>query len=159
MMSIMIDDLEPSRDNIRTMLYFLGVALDERMTHYRKGTVYESVRPSDVRVFMRAIRKKQTISEIARELNISRQAAQSSVQRLQKLQVLDLESLPSNKRDKFVIVTAKGQHARNTAASQIKRFEGELTAVIGAQGLETFRKNLVTILESTRALNVADAVA
>jgi DNA-binding MarR family transcriptional regulator len=157
MMSIMIDDLEPSCDNIRTMLYYLGVALDERLSHYRKGTVYETVRPSDVRVFVRATRKKQTISELSRELGVSRQAVQSSVQRLQKLQVLDLEAPPGNKRDKLVTVTAKGQHARNTAQTQIKKFEDEFTSVIGAEGLEAFRKNLIAILESTKALNAADA--
>jgi DNA-binding MarR family transcriptional regulator len=155
-MTTMIDDLLPPADNIRTMLYFLGVELDERLHHYRKGTVYETVRPSDVRVFMRAIRHKQTISEIARELNISRQAVQTCVQRLQKLQVLDLEQVEGNKRDKFVVITAKGQHARNTAQQQIKRFEDEFAAVIGADGLELFRKNLALILNSTRALNAAD---
>jgi DNA-binding MarR family transcriptional regulator len=157
MMSIMIDDLTPAPDNIRTMLYFLGVALDERLQHFRKGTIYEQVRASDVRVFMRAIREKNTISELARQLNISRQAVQSSVQRLQKLQVLDLEAPPGNKRDKLVVITAKGHHARNTALQQIQRFEDEFAAVIGVDGLETFRKSLIAILEQTRKLNAADA--
>jgi DNA-binding MarR family transcriptional regulator len=155
-MSIMIDDTELSNHNIRTILYYLGVALDERLMHYRKGTIYETVRPSDVRVFVRATRKRQTISVIARELKVSRQAVQSSVQRLQKLEVLDLEAPPGNRRDKLVVITAKGQHASNTARLQIERFEEEIKAVIGVDGLEVFRKNLTAILESTRALNVVD---
>jgi DNA-binding MarR family transcriptional regulator len=157
MMSTMIDDLLPAQDNIRTILYYLGQALDERLSHFRRGTIYETVRPSDVRVFLRALRQAQTISEIARGLGISRQAAQSSVHRLQAIQVLDLEAVPGNKRDKIVLVTPKGQHASNTARQQIKRFEAEFVEVIGEDGLAAFRKNLTAILEATRALNAADA--
>jgi DNA-binding MarR family transcriptional regulator len=152
----MIDDLPPPLDNIRTIMHYLGQALDERLAFFRRGTIYESVRPSDVRVFVRALRSPQTISEIARGLVISRQAAQASVHRLEKLQVLALESLPTNKRDKIVVITAKGQHAINTASQQIKRFEAEFATVIGREGLQTLRNNLYAILESTRALNAID---
>jgi DNA-binding MarR family transcriptional regulator len=153
----MVDDLPAVQDNIRTMLYQLGMALDERLSHFRYGTIYESVRPSDVRVFVRAMRSKQTISEIARGLGISRQAAQVAVHRLQKIQVLDLDAVPGNKRDKLVVITARGQHAAQTARQQIKRFEAEFADVIGEKGLATFRKNLSAILESTRTLNAKDA--
>lgn len=147
----------PPPDNIRTLLHYLGQALDERLTHFRRGTVYEAVRPSDVRVFVSATRKPQTISEIARDMGVTRQAAQASVHRLHKLQVLDLQAAPHNKRDKIVVVTAKGQHAAKTAAQQVKRFEEEFAAVIGADGLATFRKNLVAILKATQAHNKSDS--
>jgi DNA-binding MarR family transcriptional regulator len=150
------DDLTPPADNIRTLLYKLGLALDERLTHFRRGTPYETARPSDVRVFVRAAGQQETISQIARALSITRQAVQTSVQRLQKLQVLDLEAVPGNKRDKLVVLTPRGVQARKTASEQIKRFENEISAVIGEEGLATLRKTLITILESTYALNQAE---
>jgi DNA-binding MarR family transcriptional regulator len=151
----MIDDRNspPPIDNFRTLLYHLGQALDVRLSHYRRGTIYESVRPSDVRVFVAATRKRQTISDIAREIQITRQAAQTSVRRLQKLQVLDLEAAPNNKRDKIVVVTSKGQHARKTANAQIQRFEAEFAEVIGASRVEQFRSDLVLLLDATKARN------
>ncbi len=143
-------------DNLRTLLHQLGQILDVRLAHYRRGTIYESVRPSDVRVFVAAARHQQTISEIARYLGISRQAAQSSVRRLQKIQVLDLQSSLKNKRDKTVIVTNKGELARKTAVLQIRRFECEFADIIGTDRLEQFRSDLIAVIEVTRLRNIAE---
>jgi DNA-binding MarR family transcriptional regulator len=151
------EELPPSDENIRTILYNLGQAIDERLAYFRRGTPYESVRPSDVRVFVSATRKLQTISEIARALGITRQAVQISVKRLQGLQIIALESHPQNKRDKMVVVTHRGKHALKTANLQIKRFEAEFSATLGDVELTSLRKNLLTILESTRLLNKSDA--
>lgn len=134
-------------DNIRTLLYYLGLAIDGRMSQYRRGTPYENVRPSDVRVFVRASRGTYTISEIARELQITRQAAQSSVQRLIKLQVIALKNLPGNKRDKVVIITPKGELASKTARQQIGDLENELAEIIGKDKLEDLRISLGIMLE------------
>ena len=134
-------------DNIRTLLYYLGLAIDGRMSQYRRGTPYENVRPSDVRVFVRASRGTYTISEIARELQITRQAAQSSVQRLIKLQVIALKNLPGNKRDKVVIKTPKGELASKTARQQIGDLENELAEMIGKEKLEDLRISLGIMLE------------
>jgi DNA-binding MarR family transcriptional regulator len=134
-------------DNIRTLLYYFGLAIDERMSQYRRGTQYENVRPSDVRVFVRATRGVFTISDIARELHITRQAAQSSVQRLMKLQVIALKALPNNKRDKIVVITNKGELASKTARQQSMNIESEFAQIIGKDKLEEFRHSLVILLE------------
>jgi DNA-binding MarR family transcriptional regulator len=150
------NDLGITPDNLRTLLYHLGTALDERLTIFRHGTAYESVRPSDTRVFVAATRGYKTISEIARFLKITRQAAQISVHRLQALKVLDLEPMPNNKRDKHVVVTAKGKLAANTVKQQVVRFEAEFAAVIGEEHLSQFRKSLEALLEAARSNNARD---
>ncbi len=134
-------------DNIRTLLYYLGLAIDGRMSQYRRGTPYENVRPSDVRVFVRASRSTYTISEIARELQITRQAAQSSVQRLIKLQVIALKTLPGNKRDKVVVITPKGELANRSARQQVVSLENEFAEMIGKEKLEELRISLGVMLE------------
>jgi DNA-binding MarR family transcriptional regulator len=134
-------------DNIRTLLYYLGLAIDGRMAQFRRGTAYENVRQSDVRVFVRASRGTYTISDIARELQITRQAAQSSVQRLIKLQVIALKTLPGNKRDKVVIITPKGELASGTARQQVVNLENEFAEMIGKAKLEDLRISLGIMLE------------
>ena len=143
-----IADKSLAKDNIRTLIYHLGLALDEKLLALRKGTIYENVRSSDARVFVTAARQAYTISEIARELNITRQAAQMSVQRLTKLQVVETQSV--NGRDKRVVITPKGQLARNTAARQFAYIEKEFAAVLGEEHLEKFRSNLATIVQRMR---------
>ena len=147
----------PPVDNIRTLIYYLGLAIDARLSAARRGTPYEHVRPSDVRLFVTAGRKLRTISEIARELGITRQAAQMGVQRLLKLKVVELRAGPDNKRDKLVHITPKGQLARNSAGLQVEKLEAEFAAIIGVDGVATFRENLMALLSATRALNQADA--
>jgi DNA-binding MarR family transcriptional regulator len=134
-------------DNIRTLLYYFGLAIDARMSQYRRGTPYENVRPSDVRVFVRASRNTFTISEIARELHITRQAAQSSVHRLIKLQVIALKTLPNNNRDKVVIITPKGELASKTARQQVDDLENEFAEMIGKDKLQELRSSLSIMLE------------
>jgi DNA-binding MarR family transcriptional regulator len=134
-------------DNIRTLLYYLGLAIDGRMAQFRRGTAYENVRQSDVRVFVRASRGTYTISDIARELQITRQAAQSSVQRLIKLQVIALKTLPGNKRDKVVVITPKGALANRSAGQQVLNLEDELADMIGKDKLEELRSSLGIMLE------------
>lgn len=150
-MNLQSDLSEPTpSDNIRTLVYCFGLAIDARLSEYRRGTAYEHVRPSDIRLFVTAARAEKTISEIARELGITRQAAQMSVQRLIKLNVVELRPAPANKRDKLVAITQKGQLASKSARLQIQVLEAELAAVIGEQELVVFRKNLSTLLEAVR---------
>ncbi len=146
----------PAKDNVRTLIYHIGRAIDERLLDLRKGTIYENARSSDARVFVTAARQPSTISEIARELNITRQAAQMSVKRLMKLQVVEVESV--NGRDKRVVITPKGQLASNTAARQIEYIEKEFAAVLGEDGLGKFRDNLSAIVRKLQDHSSSAAV-
>ena len=139
-----------AQDNLRTLLFYLGLAIDDRLAQLRRNTAYEKVRPSDVRVFVRALRHPQTISEIARELQISRQAAQMSVQRLIKLQVLELQAFPHNKRDKLVGVTPRGVLAGKTAGQQIAQIETEFAELIGPEKVSEFRQHLSLMLNGLK---------
>jgi DNA-binding MarR family transcriptional regulator len=157
----MIDDsdfLKVPLNNYRTLFYMLDQACGERLASFRQSTIYKSVRASEIRVFVVAAQKPQSISDIARLLKISRQAAQSSVQRLLKLNVLALQSPPGNKREKLVVITPKGELAQKSALMQIKRLEGELAEVIGFERMEQMRQDLSIMLQLMRARNDAENV-
>ena len=141
-------------DNIRGLLQDLSSELDRRTIAHRKGTRYEKVRQSDVRVFIMASRQPRSEAEIARELEVTRQAVHGSVQRLKALGVLDLVKQPGNGRDKVVTVTESGWQAQEVAKASIHLLEQECTDILGAKGLEQFRKQLVALVT---ALKVRDA--
>jgi DNA-binding MarR family transcriptional regulator len=137
-------------NNLRTLLQNVSDGFDARLAGLRRGTRYESVRQSDIRVGFLAFRKPQTMAELARTLKISRQAVQMSVQRLRQLGVVELQAIPGNGRDKLVVMTDRGQLARQTAAEQLRIVEQECAAVIGADGVEKLRKYL-SALETVMA--------
>jgi DNA-binding MarR family transcriptional regulator len=157
-LSTMPDD-QPKRtipfDNIRGLLQDLASELDQRAVVYRKGTRYENVRLSDVRVFILASRKSRSVSDIARELEVTRQAVHSSVIRLKELQVVELLPQPGNSRDKLVAVTEKGWEAQAVANDSITQLEKECADILGAKGLEQFRKQLLVLVT---ALKIREAV-
>jgi DNA-binding MarR family transcriptional regulator len=150
--STMIDNDLPgvARDNIRSLIYLFGSELDQRIAAFRRGTPYEHVRASDIRVFVYASAGNSSISEVARLLGISRQAVHMSAQRLKELGVLDLTHAQPGRRDVLMQLTAKGHHARQTADAQIERLEGEIAEIIGPEGLQTFRRTLQVLIDHTR---------
>jgi DNA-binding MarR family transcriptional regulator len=137
--------LEFPGDNIRSLLERVSIGLDMRVEEYRNGTPYASARPSDVKIFVLAVLKPRTMSELARLSNVSRQAIHSSIKRLMKMGVVALEPAPGNQRDKLVVITERGKVARTVGIQIVHRFEGECSAVIGADGLTQLRELLTAL--------------
>lgn len=140
----------PPYDNIRNILYQLAHVLDERLLQYRKGSRYEKVWHSDTRVFVQATRRRMSLSEIARELKITRQAVQASVKRLREVDVVDLAPIPGNRRDKCVIITPRGLVAQAGAVRQVALIEEEIAKALAPMDLETFRTALLSVLDGMR---------
>ena len=140
-------------DNIRGLVQDLSEQLDFRMVQLREGTENASVRPADAKMFMLISREPRTLSKLANALNISRQAAHSSVQRLVERGVISLEYAPDNKRDKIPRVTEKGQAARKAAALNIKTLEAEIGELLGAKRHEQLRDILRTLNQAYKSTN------
>lgn len=143
-------------DNVRGLLRDLADLLDKRTVAYRKGTRYEAVRQSDVRVFIIASRQPSTEADIARELEVSRQAVHSSVQRLKALGVVEQVAQPGNGRDKLVMVTESGWQAQAVANESIRLLEKECADILGVKGLEQFRKQLVVLVSALKLRDSLD---
>jgi DNA-binding MarR family transcriptional regulator len=141
MRQYMVDDDEsyvPS-NNIRSLLQDVTDGLDARLEAYRTGTRFENIRPSDVRVFVLALRQPRSLAELARILQVSRQAVHSSVNRLRQLKIVELRTSSDNAREKRLHITDRGESARYAAKSQVRQLEAECAEVIGKDGLETLR--------------------
>ncbi|MEP6827875.1 MAG: MarR family transcriptional regulator [Aestuariivirga sp.] len=110
-----VQDKTLSNNNIRSLVYFFSVQLDQRLAQLMQNTPYQKMRVSDTRTFVVATRGPKTISEIARHLHISRQSIQSSVSRLAIFGLVKLAQHPTNKREKLVNITQQGWAASAVA--------------------------------------------
>jgi DNA-binding MarR family transcriptional regulator len=149
----MVDDLVKRAipyDNIRGLLQDLMGELDQRIFKLIKGTRYENIRPSDLRVGIMASRKPRTETEIAGELEISRQAVHSSVKRLMELEVVELLPHPNNSREKLVSVTDKGWEAQAVTNKSIVMLDKECSEILGKRGLENFRQELLALVTALK---------
>lgn len=144
----MVDNNVPRFDNIKGLVQDLVEKLDERMNALREGTILETVRPSDAKTFMLASRHPRTVADLAKAMDVSRQATHMSVQRLIAKGVIELQLAPGSRRDKIVVITEAGNEARQIAAKNIKSLETELVHKVGTNRLEEFRKTLIDLLDS-----------
>jgi DNA-binding MarR family transcriptional regulator len=153
----MADD-QPQRaipfDNIRGLAQDLIGELDRRGDVHRRGTRYENIRRSDVRVGVLASRQPQTMADIARKLGVTRQAVHASVKRLMDLDVVELLPQPGNGRDKLVTVTERGWQAQQVANASIKLSEEECASILGKRGLEQFRSQLLALVTTLKARHI-----
>jgi DNA-binding MarR family transcriptional regulator len=138
-------------DSTRGLLQEVMQQLDQRVAHFKIGTPYEKVRMSDARVFVAAARLPRSIAQIARVYGISRQAVQSSVQRLIALNVVELLPHPDSHRDKIISVTAHGNAAQAQAVKHLGWLDNECAEILGAKGLEQFRTQLLALTAGLKA--------
>lgn len=141
-------------DNIRGLAQDLIDELDRRGDVHRRGSRFEHVRRSDVRVWAYASRKPRTMADIARALKVTRQAIHASVKRLLELGIVELLPQPGNGRDKLLTVTERGLEAQKVANYSIRLMEDEAGQILGQKGLDQFRQQLLALVTAMRAREV-----
>ena len=139
----------PASDNIKGLVQDLSEMLETRMIELRQGSVLASVRPSDAKVFIAAARGRNTISQIATGLGISKQAVHMSVGRLIDNDLVRLTAKWGSRKDKIIEITSHGRMAQSIAAEKLDVLERELVDRIGWERLETFRSLLKDLLDTS----------
>ncbi|QFT30855.1 MarR family transcriptional regulator [Roseibium porphyridii] len=145
---------QPPFASIRGLVFDLAEQLDKRMIELRQGTGLDAARPADANLFMMICRNPRTISELARDKGISRQAVHSAVSRLVDLGALRLEPVPGSKRDKLPVPTELGQEARVKVAGLLKQMESELEEAVGTDDLERLRALLIKLVATQKSKDV-----
>lgn len=135
--------------NIRGLVQDLSETLDARMIELRRDTPIDGVRPFDAKVFMLASRHPRSASRIAKDLGVSKQAIQVSVQRLMAKHVVEQVPAPGNKKEKIIQITQEGKKARAVAAQLLQTLEQEMVEKIGEERLETLRSILIDLNNDT----------
>jgi len=82
------------------------------------------------------------ISELARRLGVSRQAAQKSVKELERLKLLKTEVDPTNSSAKTVVLTTQGKANVAAALNAFSEIEIQLSRRIGDSDLTSMRMTL-----------------
>jgi DNA-binding MarR family transcriptional regulator len=140
---------QPQINNIRALIQDVGALIDAHMSQFRETTEYASIRPSDAKVFVAISEAPRTISQLARALKISRQAAHASIGRLVEWKMVELQHAPGSRRDKIAVVTEEGRRAQSLAAQRAETIESEIEARIGKQKLEALRGILIEITQNS----------
>src|SRR5580698_2621818 len=86
--------------NLKALLQEKLWLLERRLQHKRQSTRYKTFTEAESRILATLRGEQLTISDVARKLDISRQAVHKNVSSLVKEKILSLEPVFGNARDK-----------------------------------------------------------
>ncbi len=98
--------------------------------------------PAQQAVFNLASEQTLTLSELALQLSVSRQAVQKTVSVLVERQWVKLIPSPENAAAKVIIVTENGQLVRQQQQQVMREIEAKLARKLGTEKLNLLRQLL-----------------
>ena len=97
--------------------------------------------------------KQKSIAELARVLQISRQAVHKTIHKLKDKGYLELVIDKNNKKDRKVIITENGKNERNKRLEDIVEIEQKISWVIGERNLDYVKEILLEHIRNIRTQN------
>ena len=128
--------------NLRYLLLMHSEWFEERVVQEAMAHGYGFVTPAMNRIFAHMRHQPVSISELARQLAISRQAVHQTVAEAQRRGIVKLTDDPTDRRLKMVRFTEQGMEMSRTAARAIHEIEVEIERQLGAKDLATLKRIL-----------------
>jgi DNA-binding MarR family transcriptional regulator len=135
-------DGAPARPYLRTLLLRRSEWMESRVLEAAGRNGYGAVTPAMNRLFGHMRSKPVGISDLARQLGVSRQAVHEVVRQAEELGLVELVSSDEDARVKLVRFTKAGWAMSDSAARELQAIERELADLIGERDLETLRRIL-----------------
>jgi DNA-binding MarR family transcriptional regulator len=135
-------DEDPYRQNLRQLLLRRSNWFEERMVEAAPRYGYTFITPGVNRLFAHMSRKPVSISELARRLAVSRQAAHQTAAEACRRGILELVDDPQDARVRMVKFTAEGLTMVRNAARARSRIENDLRRRLGERDFEALQRIL-----------------
>lgn len=143
----MVDKNKDYKDFLETNFMRLTMELVEwmerEMVELNKTSKYRGS-ITEIRLFNALRGQEKSISELARIMNISRQAVHKTAHKLADRGFLKLISEDGNKKNRIIKITTLGQEIRKQGAEHLMEIERKLSWNLGERNLEFIK----TILSS-----------
>jgi len=142
----MVDKNKDYKDFLETNFMRLTMELVEwmerEMVELNKTSKYRGS-VTEIRLFNALRGQEKSISELARIMNISRQAVHKTAHKLVNLGFLELISEDGNKKNRIIKITTLGQEIRKQGAEHLMEIERKLSWNLGERNLE-FMKTILS---------------
>ena len=116
--------------------------MEREMVELNKTSKYKGS-ITEIRLFNALRGQEKSISELARIMNISRQAVHKTAHKLVDLGFLELISEDGNKKNRIIKITTLGQEIRKQGAEHLMEIERKLSWNLGERNLE-FMKTILS---------------
>lgn len=129
-------------DNLRVNLYRRFRWFENHILDEAQQSRYSYLTISQIRVFAFLQGRDMNISDLAKLLNISRQAVQKTVSALMDRGLVELTESPKNLSAKLIRVTDEGRRIQAWSKRAINKAEKELTSKIGQEKFKLLKEIL-----------------
>ena len=129
-------------ENLRVLLYRRFKWVENYLLSQAKSAEYDYLTLSQIRVFAFMRGRDLTISDLAKLMNISRQAVQKTISTLVDHGLMGLTESPDNRSAKLIKITDKGRKMQLWSKQVIDNAEKRLAAKIGRERLELLKEIL-----------------
>ena len=134
----MIDNNISNKEPLDTNIVGLTVGLIEWMEaeiiELNKYLPYK-VSFAETKLFNALRGKEKSISQLARNLGISRQAVHKTIHKLENMGYLELIAKQNNKKDRIIKITNKGEAVKKQGAEHLITIEEKLSWSMGERNL------------------------
>ena len=139
------------RPYLRTLLTWRSEWMEARVLAAASRNGYGAVTPAMNRMFGHMRSRPVGLSELARQLGISRQAVHEVARQAQALGLVELIGTESDARVKLLRFTEAGWAMSDCAARELQAIERELAECIGEEDLQTLRRILARVWSADEA--------
>jgi DNA-binding MarR family transcriptional regulator len=108
----------------------------------------DDMRPAFGYVIRALANEELSVSELARVLDVTKQAASQTVDEMERAGFVERRPSSSDRRVKVLALTAKGRRVRETALRTSAEMEAELAAALGARTVKQARRALVAFVKA-----------
>lgn len=141
---------EPNRNYELAVLFLMAsrVLVDELHTHLREAG-YSDIRPAHGFAFQLLAPNGATINEIGEHLGVTKQAASQMVEYLEQHSYVSRQPHPGDKRNKVVLLTAKGWECIKAVEKILGNLEQQWSDLLGYERMATLRVDLHRLILET----------
>ena len=131
--------------------FFLGLRVNELVAAELVDAGFKAVRQSHGFVVQHLIAQDRTITELARRMEVSQQAASKVVAEMKALGIL--ESVPGDdRRAKLIRLSPRGREAVTQSRAARRRIEARLIKAIGTRKYSVGKRLLIACLDTLGGL-------
>jgi len=139
--------VDPAQLDLGYVAFFLGLRVNRLVQERMQAAGYTNVRESHGYVIQHLIEKERSITELARRMEVSQQAASKVVAELAGLGVLEIVA-GSDHRQKSVRLSDRGRSLVELGRKNRRQIEKRLIRAAGAEEYDRARAILATCLEA-----------
>jgi DNA-binding MarR family transcriptional regulator len=143
------NDIEHIRQtNLGRLIEDLHFFFDRQALEYLRKAGFPMIKSADAHV-MRTMRfEGSRITDMAAQAGISKQAMSKLVSAFIAHGFLSWADDPKDKRNRIVMITARGRNLLTSGIAALKRAESDVSDIVGADGLEELRQVLIDIKQA-----------